>query len=141
MYRRMTTLFQIGLIALLPAGAAFAQNSGASGVVPPTTGAMPSDDTRTPAQEKANKLDQASPALPGDSARPGELPMSDTTTVEKKTVKRKHVKKTTTPSIGDVDNPTNADRKSDVNGIPDDTMNHKPDSKGDLGKDQFDSDK
>ena len=96
MYRRIGRLIQIGVFAALPAGAAFAQGSGAN--VPNTggitdkqggqgsdsanglAGTTATDDTRTPAQEKARKLDQTTPSVPGDSARPGEIaPKSDRT--------------------------------------------------------------
>ncbi len=39
------------------------------------TGAPPvTNDTRTPTQEKARRLDQSGQPLPGDSATPGQLP-------------------------------------------------------------------
>jgi hypothetical protein len=72
----MFKLLRIGVFALpLVAGTAWAQGSGTSGssggptVTPPVT-----NDTRTPLQQKAGKLDDTVPALPGDATQPTDIP-------------------------------------------------------------------
>lgn len=57
-------------------GAAFAQGSGTSGSsgapgqpTPPVT-----NDTRTPMQEKAGRIDDTTPVLPGDATKPVDVP-------------------------------------------------------------------
>jgi hypothetical protein len=71
-------LLRIALFALpLAGGAAWAQGSGTSGsagapgaqVTPPVT-----DDTRTPVQQKAGRIDDTTPALPGDATKPVDIP-------------------------------------------------------------------
>jgi hypothetical protein len=74
----MYKLIRIALFALpLAAGTAWAQGSGTSGsagapgsqVTPPVT-----DDTRTPLQQKAGRIDDTTPAMPGDATKPVEIP-------------------------------------------------------------------
>ena len=74
----MLKLLRIAVFALpLAGGAALAQASGTSGsagapgsVVPPPV----TNDTRTPTQEKAGRIDDTMPALPGDATKPLEPP-------------------------------------------------------------------
>ena len=73
----MFKLIRIALFALpLAGGAVLAHASGTSNsagaagsVTPPATG-----DTRTPTQEKAGRIDDTMPALPGDATKPIEPP-------------------------------------------------------------------
>lgn len=74
----MYKLIRIAIFALpLAGGAAWAQGSGTSGSAgapgadtpPPVT-----DDTRTPVQEKAGRIDDTTPALPGDATKPTRVP-------------------------------------------------------------------
>jgi hypothetical protein len=75
----MFRLFRITLFALpLAGGVAWAQGSGTSGsagapgaVTPPVTG---DTDTRTAPQQKAGRLDDTTPALPGDATKPVDIP-------------------------------------------------------------------
>ncbi|MGZ3438736.1 MAG: hypothetical protein ACXVDD_04450 [Polyangia bacterium] len=73
----MYKLLRIALFALpLAGGAAWAQGSGTSGsagapgtITPPVT-----DDTRTPLQQKAGRIDDTTPAMPGDATKPADIP-------------------------------------------------------------------
>ncbi len=74
----MYKMLRMALFALpLAGGAAWAQASGTSGsagapgsaMTPPVT-----DDTRTPTQQRAGRLDDTAPALPGDATKPVEVP-------------------------------------------------------------------
>jgi hypothetical protein len=66
----MYKLLRIGLFALpLAGGAAWAQGARGTPIVPPVT-----DDTRTPLQQKAGRLDDTTPALPGDATKPSDIP-------------------------------------------------------------------
>jgi hypothetical protein len=74
----MYKLLRIALFAVpLAGGAAWAQGSGTSGSAgapaanptPPVT-----DDTRTPLQQKAGRIDDTTPALPGDATKPTQVP-------------------------------------------------------------------
>ena len=135
---------RIAVVALpLAGGAAFAQGSGTSGsagapgtVTPPPV----TNDTRTPTQEKAGRIDDTNPALPGDATKPVEVPntvrdsnrngMPDTTGM-------------TTPGSQATDKKVHkregVEQKSD-SGLRDSTKtNGKLDH--DLTRDQLDSDK
>jgi hypothetical protein len=130
MFRRMKTLLAAGVLAALPAGAAFAQSAttvpNTGGITPETGGqgvdranglaGAAGDDTRTPAQVKAGRMDAETPAVPGDQTRPGEI--------QSTTPKRK-----TTTS-------TTVEKKSTT--LPDDSATT---HKSDLDKDIEDSDK
>lgn len=76
----MYKLIRIALVALpLGAGAAWAQGSGTSGSAgavgdPGTLKPPVNDDTRTPTQKKAGRIDEATPAVPGDATRPEDVP-------------------------------------------------------------------
>jgi hypothetical protein len=74
----MYKLLRIALFAApLAGGAAWAQGSGTSGSAPaPGTSAAPSvtDDTRTPLQQKAGRMDDTTPVLPGDATKPLDVP-------------------------------------------------------------------
>ena len=70
----MYKLLRIALLAApLGGGVAWAQASGTSGSAaafpPPVT-----SDTRTPMQQRAGRLDDTQPALPGDATRPMDVP-------------------------------------------------------------------
>jgi hypothetical protein len=74
----MYKLLRMAVFALpLAGGAAWAQASGTSGsagapgsaMTPPVT-----DDTRTPLQQRAGRLDDTAPAMPGDATKPVEVP-------------------------------------------------------------------
>lgn len=74
----MYKLLRMAVFALpLAGGAAWAQASGTSGsagapgsaMTPPVT-----DDTRTPLQHRAGRMDDTAPALPGDATKPVEVP-------------------------------------------------------------------
>ncbi len=118
----MYKLIRIALFALpLAGGAAFAQGSGTSGSAgapagsdtPPVT-----DDTRTPVQEKAGRIDDTTPALPGDATKPTRVPNT--------------VEESNRPAVPD---DTSVDKKSDDST----NLNNKADH--DTAKDQQDSDK
>jgi hypothetical protein len=75
----MNKLLRIALLLPLGAGAAWAQASGARGSAAPPgdPGSLtPSvtSDTRTPLQQKAQRYDEATPALPGDATKPENIP-------------------------------------------------------------------
>jgi hypothetical protein len=128
MYRRIGRLIQIGVFAALPAGAAFAQGAGnnvanTGGVTDKVggqgaqranglAGTTPTDDTRTPAQEKAGKLDETAPALPGDSTRPGEITPKTTTDTDI----HESVHSTDTGTTGTTGTQDNTGRMGDTTG-------------------------
>lgn len=74
----MYKLLRIAVFVVpLGAGAAWAQGSGTSGSAGTPGGTMmpsPTDDTRTPLQQKAQQVDDATPALPGDATRATNIP-------------------------------------------------------------------
>jgi hypothetical protein len=117
------------VIAPLAGGAAWAQGSGTSGSAgaPGTLKPPTSDDTRTPLQQKAQQLDEATPALPGDATQPSNIPntvpRSDRAGMPsdsgKKIHRRRHVDEREMPRRTDVDH----------------------DGKSDIGHDQLNSDK
>ena len=144
---------RMALFALpLAGGAAFAQGSGTSGSAgapgsvnpPPVT-----NDTRTPMQEKAGRMDDTTPALPGDATKPVEVPstvrdsnrngMPDTTGMttpgSQATDKKVHKPKGAEPKSDESTLP----RKSDVDHDTTSNMNHQLDR--DQTRDQLDSDK
>lgn len=145
---------RIALFALpFAGGAAFAQGSGTSGSAgapgsvnpPPVT-----NDTRTPMQEKAGRIDDTTPALPGDATKPIDVPntvrdsnrnaMPDTTGMttpgSQSTDKKVHKRKGAEPKVDESTLP----RKSDV--VDHDTTSKTPNKlDSDLNKDQLDSDK
>jgi hypothetical protein len=140
----MYKLLRIALFAApLAGGAAWAQASGTSGsagapgtIIPPVT-----DDTRTPLQQKAGRLDDTQPVLPGDATKPADIPNtnkdSDRTAMPDSSAPEN---KTAPPATGAPKNPDESTlpRKSDAD--QDATkMENKVDS--DLKKDQLDSDK
>ena len=70
---------RIALFALpLAGGVAWAQGSGTSGSAgaPTTTSTTPpvTNDTRTPLQQKAGRVDDTTPTLPGDATKPTQVP-------------------------------------------------------------------
>ena len=154
----MYKLLRIALFAApLAGGLAWAQASGTSGsagapgtIIPPVT-----DDTRTPLQQKAGRLDDTQPVLPGDATKPADVPNTvkdsdragmpdhgmnapsetEKKSIEKKTFEQKTLEQKTTPAKPDE---STLERKSDVD--HDATrMQNKVDS--DLQRDQLDSDK
>jgi hypothetical protein len=156
----MYKLLRIALFAApLVGGVAWAQASGTSGsagapgsVTPPPV----TDDTRTPLQQKAGRLDDTTPVLPGDATKPVDIPNtvkeSDRTGMpdangmttpgsqgtDKKVHKRKGAAAPAPKSEAPKSDESTLDRKSDVD--HDATrMQNKLDS--DLNKDQLDSDK
>lgn len=152
----MYRLLRIALFAApLVGGVAWAQASGTSGsagapgsVTPPPV----TDDTRTPLQQKAGRLDDTTPVLPGDATKPADIPntvkdsdrpgMPDasgmTTPGSQATDKKVHKRKGATQAPSPKSDESTLDRKSDVD--HDATrMQNKLDS--DLNKDQLDSDK
>ncbi|HEX8951012.1 MAG TPA: hypothetical protein VF945_04165 [Polyangia bacterium] len=128
----------MALFALpLAGGAAWAQGSGTSGSAGApggTTQPSVTDDTRTPTQQKAGRVDDAQP-LPGDATRPIEVPgavpesprsgMPDAMGVPPAPPK---VDESTLPRRSDADHDPTAPTSDDKRG-------------GDLSKDQLDSDK
>src|SRR5262245_47826866 len=75
----MYKLLRIALFAApFVGGAAWAQGSGTSGSAgaPGTSATPPSvtDDTRTPLQQKAGRIDDTTPTLPGDATKPMQVP-------------------------------------------------------------------
>ena len=147
----MYKLLRIALFALpLAGGAAWAQGSGTSGSAgapgnnlnPPVT-----DDTRTPLQQKAGRIDDTTPAMPGDATKPVDIPntvkdsnrsgMSEGTDMntpgsqatDKKVHKRRTIKR----------DESTFERKSDVVNHDTTKMDDKLD--GDAHKDQLNSDK
>lgn len=141
----MYKLLRIALLTLpLTGGVALAQGSGTSGsagapgsnVTPPVT-----DDTRTPLQQKAGRIDDTTPVLPGDATKPAEIPgtvkESNAPALPDSTDKKTHKTKT----LGKDE--STLERKSDVvdhDKTPDTTkMDNKADS--DAQKDQLNSDK
>ena len=129
----MYKLIRIALFALpLTAGAAWAQGSGTSGssgapgsqVTPPVT-----DDTRTPLQQKAGRIDDTTPALPGDATKPVDIP----NTVKDSNRSGMPEKKTHKTKVLNKDEST-LERKSDTT-----SLDNKLDS--DTNKDMLNSDK
>jgi hypothetical protein len=140
----MYKVLRMALFALpLAGGVAWAQGSGTSGSAgaPGTTGTTPSvtDDTRTPTQQKAGKLDDTMPALPGDATKPVDIPntvpksdrsgMPDSTDM---TTPQKKVHKTRTKT-----DESRIERKSDV----DHDTTRMQDKPSDVTRDQLNSDK
>lgn len=73
----MNKLLRIAFLAApLAGGVAWAQGSGTSGSAPAPGNAAQSvtDDTRTPLQQKAGRIDDTTPALPGDATKPVDIP-------------------------------------------------------------------
>ena len=74
----MNRLLRITLLALpLAGGAAWAQGSGTSGSAgaPGDSASSPAtNDTRTPLQQKAGRMDDTTPAMPGDATKPADVP-------------------------------------------------------------------
>lgn len=73
----MYKLVRIALFtAPLVGGVAWAQASGTSGSAGAPGGPSQSvtDDTRTPLQQKAGRIDDTTPALPGDATKPVDIP-------------------------------------------------------------------
>lgn len=123
----MYKLIRIAIFALpFAGGVAWAQGSGTSGSAgapgadtpPPVT-----DDTRTPVQEKAGRIDDTTPALPGDATKPTRVP---------NTVEESNTPPATSPSTPDNGS---LDKKSD------DTTNMGNKADQDTTKDQEGSDK
>ncbi|MDB4968650.1 MAG: hypothetical protein JWN44_4339 [Myxococcales bacterium] len=155
----MFKLLRMALFAMpLASGVAFAQGSGTSGSAgaPGTAGtgtatATVPDDTRSPTQQKAGKIDDTMPALPGDATKPVDIPntvpksdrsgMPDTTDMttpgsgatDKKVHKK--VRSTTTTKTDE----SRMDRKSDVD--HDSTRIDNNMKAHDTTRDQLDSDK
>ena len=136
----MYKLLRIALLAApLAGGVAWAQGSGTSGSAPAPGKMTPpvTDDTRTPLQQKAGRIDDTTPVLPGDATKPADIlntvPESNTTGLPDRN-KKMH-------------KPTGA--KSDESMLPrrtdpidrDATTNMQNKSDGDLQHDQLDSDK
>jgi hypothetical protein len=137
----MYKLLRIALFALpLAGGTALAQGSGTSGsagapgtnMTPPVT-----DDTRTPLQQKAGRIDDTTPVLPGDATKPAEIPgtvkESNAPALPESTDKKTHKTKTLNKDESTLE------RKSDVVDHDTSKMDNKVDS--DLNKDQLNSDK
>lgn len=146
----MFKLLRIALFAApLAGGAAWAQGSGTSGSAPAPGTNTPSvtDDTRTPLQQKAGRIDDTTPALPGDATKPVDVPntvpesdrngISDTTGMttpgSQATDKKVHKPK------GAKSDESTLERKSDA--IDRDTTSVRHKTSGDLQRDQLDSDK
>jgi len=133
----MYKLLRIALFAApLAGGVAWAQASGTSGsagapgtITPPVT-----NDTRTPLQQKAGRLDDTQPVLPGDATKPADVP---TTNKESDRAAmpdtRNKADESTLPRKSDVDHDTTRMQNDTTR------MQNKVDS--DLKKDQLDSDK
>jgi hypothetical protein len=128
----MYKLLRITLFALpLAGGAAWAQGSGTSGSAgAPGTATPPSvtDDTRTPLQQKAGRIDDTTPTLPGDATKPVDVP---------KTVPESN-------STGLPDSAAMPDKSApapDKKAPADDTTKTQNKSDSDLTKDQLNSDK
>jgi hypothetical protein len=146
----MYKLIRIALFAApLAGGVAWAQASGTSGSAgapghntPPVT-----NDTRTPLQQKAGRLDDTTPVLPGDATKPIDIPntvqesnrtgMPDSSGMTPDTAAEKKAHKTKGAAKKNADESA-LPKKSDVD--HDATrMQNKVDS--DLNKDQLDCDK
>jgi hypothetical protein len=150
----MYKLIRMAVFALpLAGGVAWAQASGTSGsagapgsaMTPPVT-----DDTRTPMQQRAGRLDDTAPApaLPGDATKPVDIPNR----VEDKST-TPDTSGTTTPESGVTDekiqkrstDDTQIERKSDAtmdNDRRDESSSKIQDkSTNDVNKDQNESDK
>ena len=118
----MYKMIRIALFALpLAGGVAWAQSSGTSGSsgfpgdnnTPPAT-----NDTRTPIQEKAGRIDDTTPVLPGDATKPTRVPNT--------------VEESNRPAV-----PSG----SSIDKKPDDSTNVGNKADHDLNKDQQGSDK
>ncbi|HEX9100846.1 MAG TPA: hypothetical protein VF997_01515 [Polyangia bacterium] len=125
----------MALFALpLAGGAAWAQGSGTSGSAGApggTTQPSVTDDTRTPTQQKAGRVDDAQPVLPGDATKPIEVPESTRSGMPDAMgapPARPKVDESTLPRRSDADHDPTAPASDDKRG-------------GDLSKDQLDSDK
>ncbi|MCA1664362.1 MAG: hypothetical protein LC659_08855 [Myxococcales bacterium] len=73
----MYKLLRIALLtAPLAGGVAWAQGSGTNGsaAAPGNPSQSVTDDTRTPVQQKAGRMDDTMPALPGDATKPVDVP-------------------------------------------------------------------
>jgi len=73
----MYKLLRIALFtAPLAGGVAWAQGSGTSGsaAAPGSPSQSVTGDTRTPVQQKAGRIDDTTPALPGDATKPIDVP-------------------------------------------------------------------
>jgi hypothetical protein len=145
----------------LAGGVAWAQGSGTSGSAgaPGTMGTTPSvtDDTRTPTQQKANKLDDTMPALPGDATKPVDIPntvpksdrsgMPDSTDMTTPgsgaTDKKVHKKRSTTTKTKTDE--SSLERKSDIDHDTTRMKSKSPDTPldttPDATRDQLNSDK
>jgi hypothetical protein len=132
----MYKLLRIALFAApLAGGVAWAQGSGTSGWAPAPGMLTPpvTDDTRTPLQQKAGRIDDTTPVLPGDATKPVDIP---NTVPESNRAgipeKKGHVKKSS-------DKKSIEKRSSDA--LDDTTTKMQNRSDSDLTRDQLDSDK
>jgi hypothetical protein len=145
----MYKLLRIALFAApLAGGAAWAQGSGTSGSAGAPGSAVPpqvTDDTRTPMQQKAGRLDDnTSPVVPGDATKP--MPAPDRVEEGQQGKQLPDSSGMTAPpekgpSDKTLEQPGAEPAPSDTNKPPSDTskMENKLDS--DTSKDQLDSDK
>jgi len=128
----MYKLLRIALFAMpLAGGAAWAQGSGTSGSAgAPGANATPpvTNDTRTPLQQKAGRIDDTTPALPGDATKPTQVP----NTVEESNT-------TGMPENKAAPDERSLDRKSDA--LDHDSTKIENESDHDAAKDQLNSDK
>ena len=154
----MYKLIRMAVFALpLAGGVAWAQGSGTSGsagapgsaMTPPVT-----DDTRSPVQRNAGRMDDAAPAMPGDATKPVDIPnrVDERSSADTSGM--------TTPGSGATDQPihkdktkdsASIDRRSDVDvgsssdqakpKANDDSSKVENKSLDDSARDQLDSDK
>jgi hypothetical protein len=129
----MYKLLRIALvIAPLASGAAWAQGSGTSGSAgaPGTLTPPLGDDTRTPLQQKAQQLDEATRPLPGDATTPTNIPntvpRSDRAGMPDNSGSKKIHRRR--PDEREIPRRTDAEHDTKID-------------KGDLGHDQLNSDK
>jgi len=149
---------RMALVALpLAGGAAFAQGSGTSGsagapgtMMPPVT-----DDTRTPMQEKAGRIDDTQPVLPGDATKPAGAPdaveqsnrngMPDatgmTTPGSQSTDKKVHKRSGAEPKSDESALPKRSDVEHESTKMQDQSSTTKGQLDSDTNRDQLDSDK
>ncbi len=150
---------RMALLALpLAGGVAWAQGSGTSGSAgaPGTVVPAPvTNDTRTPMQEKAGRIDDTQPALPGDATKPADVPstvqnsnrngMPDatgmTTPGSQATDQKVHKRRGLEQKSDESAPPRKSDVEHDTTKMQDKSSTTKDQLERDTNRDQLDSDK
>jgi hypothetical protein len=132
---------RMGLFALpLVGGVAWAQ--GGNGSAGSAVAGSVTDDTRTPLQQKAGRIDDTTPAMPGDATKPADIPNTNPES-DRSAMPNSTGSPLGQPPPGDTRAPLDTARPQPESAKPqDDTSKTEPLDKNDVGnKDQLNSDK